>query len=221
VLAAADPVVALQSLAHAWRRELGARVLGVTGSTGRPRSRTSRPRSSGSRPRQPENFNTEIGLPATCSRPSPERVARMLEMADARARPDRPSSARSRPRRRDHSQRRPGHLRAARQPQAVAAAKAEAPTGSRRLRGGPGRGRRARAHLTARSADPLRRGRRRPRRRGRGRRRPHRGRHRDARRASRVLVSIREAYNLDNALAAIAAGSRSAAAPRNGHRHRG
>src|SRR3954470_24541375 len=35
LLAADDPLRALQALATAWRRELGARVIGVTGSTGK------------------------------------------------------------------------------------------------------------------------------------------------------------------------------------------
>ena len=35
VLAAEDPLKALQTLATAWRRELGAKVIGVTGSTGK------------------------------------------------------------------------------------------------------------------------------------------------------------------------------------------
>src|SRR5215211_8582253 len=35
VIAAADPLSALQGVARAWRRELGARVVGVTGSTGK------------------------------------------------------------------------------------------------------------------------------------------------------------------------------------------
>ncbi len=66
VLAAADPLRALQRLATAWRRELGAHVIGVTGSTGKtstkdlllavlaPHRRTVASRA---------NFNTEIGLP--------------------------------------------------------------------------------------------------------------------------------------------------------------
>jgi UDP-N-acetylmuramoyl-tripeptide--D-alanyl-D-alanine ligase len=66
VLAAPDPLAALQQLATAWRRELGARVIGVTGSTGKtstkdlllavlaPHRRTVASRA---------NFNTEIGLP--------------------------------------------------------------------------------------------------------------------------------------------------------------
>ena len=66
VLAAEDPLKALQNLATAWRRELGAQVIGVTGSTGKtstkdlllavlaPHKRTVASRA---------NFNTEIGLP--------------------------------------------------------------------------------------------------------------------------------------------------------------
>jgi UDP-N-acetylmuramoyl-tripeptide--D-alanyl-D-alanine ligase len=66
VLAASDPLAALQRLATAWRRELGAAVIGVTGSTGKtstkdillavlaPQRRTFASRA---------NFNTEIGLP--------------------------------------------------------------------------------------------------------------------------------------------------------------
>jgi UDP-N-acetylmuramoyl-tripeptide--D-alanyl-D-alanine ligase len=66
VLAADDPLKALQTLATAWRRELGAQVIGVTGSTGKtstkdlllavlaPHRRTVASRA---------NFNTEIGMP--------------------------------------------------------------------------------------------------------------------------------------------------------------
>lgn len=68
VLVADDPLRALQDLATAWRRALGARVIGVTGSTGktstkdilrgmlRPHRRTVA---------TPQNLNTEIGLPLT------------------------------------------------------------------------------------------------------------------------------------------------------------
>src|SRR6185437_13927991 len=66
VLAADDPLKALQNMATAWRRELGAKVIGVTGSTGKtstkdlllavlaPHKTTVASRA---------NFNTEIGLP--------------------------------------------------------------------------------------------------------------------------------------------------------------
>jgi UDP-N-acetylmuramoyl-tripeptide--D-alanyl-D-alanine ligase len=66
LLAADDPLRALHRLARAWRRELGAQVIGVTGSTGKtstkdllravlaPHRRTIASRG---------NFNTEIGLP--------------------------------------------------------------------------------------------------------------------------------------------------------------
>jgi UDP-N-acetylmuramoyl-tripeptide--D-alanyl-D-alanine ligase len=66
VLACGDPLAALQSMARAWRRALGAEVIGVTGSTGKtstkdllhavlaPYRRTVASRA---------NFNTEIGLP--------------------------------------------------------------------------------------------------------------------------------------------------------------
>jgi UDP-N-acetylmuramoyl-tripeptide--D-alanyl-D-alanine ligase len=66
VLAADDPLAALQRLATAWRRELGAHVIGITGSTGKtstkdillavlaPARRTVASRA---------NYNTEIGLP--------------------------------------------------------------------------------------------------------------------------------------------------------------
>jgi UDP-N-acetylmuramoyl-tripeptide--D-alanyl-D-alanine ligase len=66
LLAAEDPLAALQRLAAAWRAELGAEVVGITGSTGKtttkdillallaPARRTVASRA---------NFNTEIGLP--------------------------------------------------------------------------------------------------------------------------------------------------------------
>jgi UDP-N-acetylmuramoyl-tripeptide--D-alanyl-D-alanine ligase len=66
ILATDDPLKSLQSLATAWRRELRAQVIGVTGSTGKtstkdlllavlaPHKRTVASRA---------NFNTEIGMP--------------------------------------------------------------------------------------------------------------------------------------------------------------
>jgi UDP-N-acetylmuramoyl-tripeptide--D-alanyl-D-alanine ligase len=66
VLAADDPLAALQRLATAWRRELGADVIGVTGSTGKTSTKDlllavlgRRRRTIASR----ANYNTEIGVP--------------------------------------------------------------------------------------------------------------------------------------------------------------
>jgi UDP-N-acetylmuramoyl-tripeptide--D-alanyl-D-alanine ligase len=64
VLAAADPLAALQSLAHAWRAELGARVVGITGSTGKTTVKDiAAAILPGDVRASRENFNTEIGLP--------------------------------------------------------------------------------------------------------------------------------------------------------------
>ena len=66
VLAAAEPLRALQDLATAWRRRLGAQVIGVTGSTGKTSTKdlllallAHQRRTVASR----ANYNTEIGLP--------------------------------------------------------------------------------------------------------------------------------------------------------------
>jgi UDP-N-acetylmuramoyl-tripeptide--D-alanyl-D-alanine ligase len=66
VLVSDDPLKSLQTLATAWRRELGAQVIGVTGSTGKTSTKdlllavlTPHKRTVASR----ANFNTEIGLP--------------------------------------------------------------------------------------------------------------------------------------------------------------
>jgi UDP-N-acetylmuramoyl-tripeptide--D-alanyl-D-alanine ligase len=66
VLIAEDPLVALQLLASSWRHELGAKVIGVTGSTGK--TSTKELLLSLLSPRRltvasQANFNTEIGLP--------------------------------------------------------------------------------------------------------------------------------------------------------------
>ena len=66
VLAAEDPVAALGALARAWRRALGARVIGVTGSVGKTSTKDLiaaliAPHRSVAASRA--NFNTEIGLP--------------------------------------------------------------------------------------------------------------------------------------------------------------
>jgi UDP-N-acetylmuramoyl-tripeptide--D-alanyl-D-alanine ligase len=82
VLAAADPLAALQALATAWRRELDCPVVGITGSTGKTSVKDIcrailplRVHAS------PENFNTEIGLPLAILAAPPEAEALVLEMA--------------------------------------------------------------------------------------------------------------------------------------------
>ncbi|HXE44659.1 MAG TPA: UDP-N-acetylmuramoyl-tripeptide--D-alanyl-D-alanine ligase [Conexibacter sp.] len=83
VLAADDPLAALQSLARAWRRELAAPVIAITGSTGKtstkdilaallaPHRRTFVSRG---------NFNTEIGLPLELLAAPAGTEALVLEM---------------------------------------------------------------------------------------------------------------------------------------------
>lgn len=81
---ALDPLTALQDLATAWRRELGADVIGITGSTGK--TSTKDLLAAMLRPHRavvatPANYNTEIGLPLTIlGAPAGTRVL-VLEMA--------------------------------------------------------------------------------------------------------------------------------------------
>ncbi len=64
VLSAAEPLAALQSLARAWREQLDARVVGITGSTGKTTVKdVCRALLPAEVHASPENFNTEIGLP--------------------------------------------------------------------------------------------------------------------------------------------------------------
>ncbi len=84
LLAADDPLRALQRLATAWRRSLDVQVIGVTGSTGKtstkdlllallsPHLRTVASRA---------NFNTEIGLPLEILAAPPDTEVLVLEMA--------------------------------------------------------------------------------------------------------------------------------------------
>jgi UDP-N-acetylmuramoyl-tripeptide--D-alanyl-D-alanine ligase len=84
LLTAEDPLSALHRLATAWRRELGAKVVGVTGSTGKtstkdlllgllaPHRRTVASRA---------NYNTEIGLPLEILDAPTETEVLVLEMA--------------------------------------------------------------------------------------------------------------------------------------------
>jgi UDP-N-acetylmuramoyl-tripeptide--D-alanyl-D-alanine ligase len=84
LLAHKDPLEAIQRLATAWRRELDAHVIGVTGSTGKtttkdllqailaPHRRTVASRA---------NFNTEIGLPLEILAAPADTEVLVLEMA--------------------------------------------------------------------------------------------------------------------------------------------
>jgi UDP-N-acetylmuramoyl-tripeptide--D-alanyl-D-alanine ligase len=82
VLAAADPLAALQGLANAWRRELGCPVVGITGSTGKTSVKDiCRAIVPGRVHASPENFNTAIGLPLAILAAPPETEVLVLEMA--------------------------------------------------------------------------------------------------------------------------------------------
>jgi UDP-N-acetylmuramoyl-tripeptide--D-alanyl-D-alanine ligase len=82
VIGVADPLASLQSLARAWRDRLGARVLGITGSTGKTSVKdVARALFPTEVQASPENFNTEIGLPlAVLAAPEGTEVL-ILEMA--------------------------------------------------------------------------------------------------------------------------------------------
>jgi UDP-N-acetylmuramoyl-tripeptide--D-alanyl-D-alanine ligase len=82
VFAVADPLLALQSLAGAWRRALGARVVGVTGSVGKTSVKDiARTLLSGRVHANRENLNTEIGLPLTVLEAPAGTDLLVLEMA--------------------------------------------------------------------------------------------------------------------------------------------
>jgi UDP-N-acetylmuramoyl-tripeptide--D-alanyl-D-alanine ligase len=82
VFAADDPLAALQALATANRRALGAQVLGVTGSVGKTSvkdiARTLLP---GRVHANAQNFNTEIGMPLTVLEAPDDTETLVLEMA--------------------------------------------------------------------------------------------------------------------------------------------
>lgn len=84
ILVASDPLAALQDLATAWRRELGAHVIGVTGSTGKTSTKDLLAAMLEPQRRvvaTPQNLNTEIGLPlAILGAPAGTEVL-VLEMA--------------------------------------------------------------------------------------------------------------------------------------------
>jgi UDP-N-acetylmuramoyl-tripeptide--D-alanyl-D-alanine ligase len=77
-----DPLRALQSLALAWRRSLGARVLGITGSVGKTSVKDiARALLPGTVHANSENLNTEIGLPLTVLEAQRGADVLVLEMA--------------------------------------------------------------------------------------------------------------------------------------------
>ncbi len=87
VLVHANPLEGLQALARAWRRELssgGAKVVGITGSTGKTSTKDILAVLAGARRRtvsSPENLNTEIGLPLALLAAPADTEVLVLEMA--------------------------------------------------------------------------------------------------------------------------------------------
>jgi UDP-N-acetylmuramoyl-tripeptide--D-alanyl-D-alanine ligase len=84
VLVARDPLVALQALARAWRRELGAQVVAITGSTGKTSTKdlcAAMLRQDRRTVASQQNFNTEIGLPLEILGAPPGTQALVLELA--------------------------------------------------------------------------------------------------------------------------------------------
>lgn len=82
VFVADDPLAAMHSLARAWRRALGAQVVGVTGSVGKTSVKDiARALLPGTVHASPENFNTEIGLPLTVLEAPEDTDVLVLEMA--------------------------------------------------------------------------------------------------------------------------------------------
>jgi UDP-N-acetylmuramoyl-tripeptide--D-alanyl-D-alanine ligase len=82
VFAVEDPLAAMQALARAWRRALGAQVVGVTGSVGKTSVKDiARALLPGVVHANRENLNTEIGLPLTVLEAPDETEVMVLEMA--------------------------------------------------------------------------------------------------------------------------------------------
>jgi UDP-N-acetylmuramoyl-tripeptide--D-alanyl-D-alanine ligase len=78
----ADPLISMQALARAWRRALGARVVGVTGSVGKTSVKDiARALLPGRVHANRENLNTEIGLPLTVLEAPADTDLLVLEMA--------------------------------------------------------------------------------------------------------------------------------------------
>jgi UDP-N-acetylmuramoyl-tripeptide--D-alanyl-D-alanine ligase len=84
LIAANDPLAALGRLATAWRRHLGAEVVGVTGSTGKTSTKDILAGMLAPQRRvvaTAQNLNTEIGLPLTVLGAPPGTEVLVLEMA--------------------------------------------------------------------------------------------------------------------------------------------
>ncbi|MGH2957204.1 MAG: UDP-N-acetylmuramoyl-tripeptide--D-alanyl-D-alanine ligase, partial [Solirubrobacterales bacterium] len=81
LLSAPDPLASLQSLARHWRQQLGARVVGITGSTGKTSVKdVCRAILPGRVHVSPENYNTEIGLSLAVLAAAEDTEALVLEM---------------------------------------------------------------------------------------------------------------------------------------------
>ena len=84
LIASDDPLAALGRLATAWRRQLGAQVIGVTGSTGKTSTKDLLAGMLAPHRRvvaTAQNLNTEIGLPLTILGAPPGTEVLVLEMA--------------------------------------------------------------------------------------------------------------------------------------------
>src|SRR5262249_40375231 len=82
VFAVEGPLAAVQALARAWRRALGAQVVGVTGSVGKTSVKDiARALLPGRVHANRENLNTEIGLPLTVLEAPGDTETLVLEMA--------------------------------------------------------------------------------------------------------------------------------------------
>jgi UDP-N-acetylmuramoyl-tripeptide--D-alanyl-D-alanine ligase len=83
LIAADDPLLALQRLATAWRRALGCQVVGITGSVGKTSTKdilAAMLAQGRQTVANRENLNTDIGLPLTVLEASPGTEALVLEM---------------------------------------------------------------------------------------------------------------------------------------------
>jgi UDP-N-acetylmuramoyl-tripeptide--D-alanyl-D-alanine ligase len=84
LLVARDPLRAMQRLATAYRRDLGAKVIAITGSTGKTSTKDALAALLATERRvsaTPENLNTEIGVPLAILMADPGTEAMVLEMA--------------------------------------------------------------------------------------------------------------------------------------------